>query len=449
MPAKVREVSLNAPTARMKLAPRTKPYYRRVSGDLHLGYYRARTRGAAGTWIARRYLGDGQYETDALGTADDDKAKPADGIAILDFDQAVKAAEAWRRAKLAEENAEKAGAVVVTIRAAVETYIATRKAKDAAAGRDAELRLTHHVLAAPLAAVDLLALTDGDLSRWRDGLRRGGRGVKADAAPLAPATEARLLNDLRAALTAAARKAKAPADLLTIIAEGMRAPQNHNQAREKQNLVDADVRKLVEAATAHDADFGALVLVLAATGARMGQVARITVADFQPEARRVMVPASKKGTGQKQITHKAVPLPDDVIARLRPLAAGRAGHESLLMRWHHRQVRGDKATGTLPTWERVERRPWTGGDEMTRPWRAAVAAAKLPAGLVPYCLRHSSIVRGLRAGLPVSLVAKVHDTSVAMIEKHYGAWIVDAAEELLRRAVVPMAPAAVASIRRA
>jgi hypothetical protein len=41
---------------------------------------------------------------------------------------------------------------------------------------------------------------------------------------------------------------------------------------------------------------------------------------------------------------------------------------------------------------------------MTRPWRAAVAAAGLPADLVPYCLPHSSIVRGLRAGLPVRLV---------------------------------------------
>ena len=77
---------------------------------------------------------------------------------------------------------------------------------------------------------------------------------------------------------------------------------------------------------------------------------------------------------------------------------------------------------------------------MTRPWRAAVAEAGLPAGLVPYCLRHSSIVRGLRAGLPVRLVAAAHDTSAAMVEKHYGAFIVDATEDLLRRAVLPLAP---------
>ena len=49
-------------------------------------------------------------------------------------------------------------------------------------------------------------------------------------------------------------------------------------------------------------------------------------------------------------------------------------------------------------------------------------------------------VRGLRAGLPVRLVASAHDTSVAMIEKHYGAFIVDATEDLLRRAAVPLAP---------
>jgi hypothetical protein len=71
---------------------------------------------------------------------------------------------------------------------------------------------------------------------------------------------------------------------------------------------------------------------------------------------------------------------------------------------------------------------------------AVVAAAELPPGLVPYCLRHSSIVRGLRAGLPVRLVAAAHHTSGIMIEKHYGAFIVDATEDLLRRAMVSMSP---------
>ena len=454
MAKRVKDVALSTRTARLKLAARHKPYFRAVAEGAQIGYRRSTIPGKAGTWLGRRYLGEGNYETKRLGLADDlpEADLPADGHYVLTFDQAQAAMRDWTRERLRVERAEAAAENSPSVRMAVTRYIAMRKGRSEGAGRDAELRLTHHVLAAPLADVTLLALTDGDLAKWREGVQRGGRGKhtrksgKAPA-PLAPATLARLLNDLRAALTAAARKARAPADLHTIIKEGLRAPEKPDRARPKQVLTDADVRKLVEAALAHDADFGALVLLLATTGARMDQVGRITVADFQPEARRVMIPASRKGRGDKQITHIAVPLPDDVIVRLRPLAAGRAGHESLLLRWHHRQVAGDKQSGVLPQWERVDRRPWTDSAHMTRPWRATVAAAGLPAEIVPYALRHSSIVRGLRAGLPVRLVAAVHDTSGAMIEKHYGAFIVDATEDLLRRAVVPMAPATVVALR--
>ncbi len=63
------------------------------------------------------------------------------------------------------------------------------------------------------------------------------------------------------------------------------------------------------------------------------------------------------------------------------------------------------------------------------------------------CLRHSSIVRALSAGVPVRLVAALHDTSVQMIEDHYSAYIVEATEEIARRAVTPLAPSTVAALR--
>jgi len=62
----------------------------------------------------------------------------------------------------------------------------------------------------------------------------------------------------------------------------------------------------------------------------------------------------------------------------------------------------------------------------------------LDSSIIPYALRHSSIVRGLRAGLPIRLVAALHDTSVEMIEKHYSAFIVDAMDELAAKAIVPL-----------
>lgn len=446
MAKRVNETALGTRTARAKLAARHKPYFRLVEEGVHLGYRRSTVAGRAGTWLARRYLEAGRYETCLIGAADDVPGGTADAVKVLTFDDAQAKARQWARAQVAAVRFAATAEGGPTVRKAVESYIAVRKARAERAGRDAELRLTHHVLTAPLAGTALAALTEGDLASWRDGLRRGGRAHKPSEAPLAPATLARLLNDLRAALTAAARKARLPADLLTIIREGLRAPEAPDRARAKQVLSDADVRRLVDAAQAHDPDFGALVMVLAATGARLDQVARITVADLQPEARRVMVPVSRKGRGTKQVPHVAVPVPDDVLARVQRHAAGRAGHEPLLMRWHHRQDPGDKAAGRLPRWVQDGRRPWSVSSEMTRPWQAVVAAAGLAGDLVPYCLRHSSIVRGLRAGLPVRLVAAVHDTSVAMIEKHYGAFIVDATEELLRRAMMPMAPAEVVTL---
>jgi hypothetical protein len=65
----------------------------------------------------------------------------------------------------------------------------------------------------------------------------------------------------------------------------------------------------------------------------------------------------------------------------------------------------------------------------------------------PYALRHSSIVRQLREGLPTRLVASLHDTSVTMIARNYAFYIADALDEIARRAIVPLAPAPVAALK--
>ena len=68
---------------------------------------------------------------------------------------------------------------------------------------------------------------------------------------------------------------------------------------------------------------------------------------------------------------------------------------------------------------------------------------------MPYALRHSSIVRGLKAGLPVRLVAAMHDTSSTMIERHYSVYITDAMDELMAKAIVPLVTAPAARRRAA
>lgn len=74
---------------------------------------------------------------------------------------------------------------------------------------------------------------------------------------------------------------------------------------------------------------------------------------------------------------------------------------------------------------------------MTKLWKKVTISAATP-GAIPYALRHSSIVRGLRNGLPIRLVAALHDTSVEMIERHYSRWITEGLEDLVAKAIVPM-----------
>lgn len=110
--------------------------------------------------------------------------------------------------------------------------------------------------------------------------------------------------------------------------------------------------------------------------------------------------------------------------------SGRRGREPLLMRW------GFKRAGGLK-WERDVRRTWMPA-ELTEPFAHIARRAELSADVTAYALRHSSIVRGLRAGLPVRLVAALHDTSSEMIEAHYSSHIIDALSDAARLAVVPL-----------
>lgn len=141
---------------------------------------------------------------------------------------------------------------------------------------------------------------------------------------------------------------------------------------------------------------------------------------------------SRKGAGGKRVEKIAVLLSEEVIIELAPLIKGRASRAPLVERWRHTQI-------SPMEWSRERRGPWNHASEMTRPWAQIVEQSGLffpNDTLLPYALRHSSIVRGLRAGLPTRLVAALHDTSVLMIEKHYSAYVVDALHELAARAVM-------------
>lgn len=245
----------------------------------------------------------------------------------------------------------------------------------------------------------------------------------------------RLLNDFRAALNRAGQKYRRelPASYPQEVKLGTKSIELGSQPR-RQLLMDEQIRSVVEAAFEVDesGDFGRLAMLLAATGARHSQAAAVNVVDLQALSGRVMMPGSRKGRARKQRPPVPTPLSAEVVERLAPAMAGRDLNEPLLTRWHHRKE------GKC-TWVRAERRAWGPAYETEKHWQAAVERAGLPKGTVMYVLRHSSIVRGLRAMLPVRLVAALHDTSVEMIEQHYAAFIVDVTEDLARRATMSFA----------
>lgn len=422
----VAEVRLQDRSARARLPAKHHPYWRSICEGRHLGYYRG---GRGGSWIARcRPPEGGEYVTKSLGSADD--VVEADGEAVLSWRQALDAALAWFNLV---ENPGFVDAADLTVRTAVEEYAAMRDARDSArAGRpvrsDGRSRLTRYVVVdEQLDRIKLHDLTESDLKAWQGRLKS-----------LKVLTRQRLANDLKAALNYCYQNHRRalPADFPITVKVGLKPNESYWEhgetvARENQILEDRQVREILRLAIEQDedGDFSLLVVLLAATGARFSQLRRMSVADVQLDQSRLLVPTSFKGKGRSPALIK-VSIGADVAKLLRPAIIGRPKNEILLQRWRYRQ--------TSPTkWERVGRAPWKTASEMTRSWNRVVDAAGL-SGTIPYALRHTSIVRGIRANLPIRLVAALHDTSVTMIERHYSRWITEGLEELAARAVVPL-----------
>ena len=116
------------------------------------------------------------------------------------------------------------------------------------------------------------------------------------------------------------------------------------------------------------------------------------------------MPKSGKGGGrnrsQKKHERYSVPITAQLAAKLKEAAKGRDDDAPLLLQ--------------------SDGRPW--GDNPGQSYHREVDKIVIAIGLDPtavtiYALRHSSIVRMLLQNIPIRLVASLHNTSVAMIEK--------------------------------
>jgi hypothetical protein len=423
MARKVRS-GLETRTARLKRPIAKKPEFVKIGPGISLGYRRNAT---AGTWVARIADGQGGNWTKAIGHADD--YADADGSTVLDYWQAQDRARAAGRADKETLPIEDKP---TTLRAALDQYEADLKTRGGDTGN--VIRVRTHV-SEKLMVKHVAALSLNELRAWRDGLTSKAKRKPPEAVPggtaknptparpLAPAGINRVCTAMKAALNLAADRD----GRITSRRPWEQGLATLPDAEESRNVIlsDAQIRKFVATAGTQGSGFALFVEGLASTGARVSQLARVNVADMQdgrPDP-RMMMPSSRKGSGKKAVLRRPVPISADFAKRVRQTVEGRGGDAPLFVK---------------PSGER-----WAKSDHC-RLFRRVVKQTGVTtddgAVVTINALRHSSIVRQLIANVPVRVVAALHDTSVAMIERTYSRYILDHTDAMARAAMFSVLP---------
>jgi integrase len=382
----IRHTPIETRAARLRLEI-GKRYWRGIHEGLHLGYRRPRQ--GSGTWSVRLLNPDDTYTVQSIGEADD--YSDANGDDVLSLEQAQKKANAIAGNRRADD-----GKVSdpLTVKAAIEIYIQSKKAAGERQGRDAEQRLNLHVI--PKLGKRLISeLTLTELRKWRDNL------VSRPENPVGKSTANRIMANLKAALNLVFKDEKN--GLLTDKAwRVLESFEDADKAREDQ-FTEPEVLQLIEKAT--DKYFAALLEAGFHTGARYGELCLLDVRHFDAKRSQVNIPDGK--TGARFTTLSA-----EGMEFFKRMATGKAPRDILLPR----------ANGAR----------WC-KSEQHRPFKAALLAAGLPASASFYTLRHTYISRAIERGMPLTLVAENVGTSIRMIEKNYGKFIAQTRRDLIEK----------------
>jgi integrase len=405
MPVKLRSSDLETASSRLRLKPRKAPYRVRIGNGVALGY--RRTEASFGTWSAIVADGGGGEQLKKFGDADD--REPSNGKNILSFDEAM--TQARKLARGEDETAQTQS--LLTLDKALTDYGDALKARGA---RAYNASLPRYHLSDAMLSKPVSLFTEDELTSWRGGLLKKG---------LAPSSVNRIMNSLRAALTLADKSR------VLIWRAGLQALPD---ATEANNIViedEATAQAWVAASYAHGHYLGLLTHVLGESGARPSQASRLRVRDLivvDAKAPRLMMPKSGKGgtrhPEQRKIERYPVSISPELAALLKTAAKGRPSNAALLLG--------------------KDGQPWSDppGNDYRRDVRSVVKSIGLDPDVYGlYAFRHTSITRMLVEGTHTAIVAKAHDTSEAMIRKHYAALILDHTDSITRKTLPSLGPA--------
>jgi integrase len=350
---------------RDRLAKRREPYWHKLILGGYIGY---RVGAIGGSWIARYRAEDGKQNYKSLELP---AHKPANK-----YDVATTEARKWFDSQEQGFRARPG-----TVKEATDNYLKHLKPKGEAALKDADGRINKHILPT-LADTPMDKLKTEQLQEWFHSFVVDGTDEQIRKSK---ATANRNLAVLKAIFNRAYTNGLVSTDRAW---KHIKKFKDADGARE-DFLTATQIKKLIDNSSGH---FGELLKAGALTGARYGELAKLTVKSLDKNSGLLNVPNGKTGK-------RVFPLTVSTKAFFVDLAKDRLPDAPLLTR------------------NGVD--PWNHGDQ-TKLMREVVTKAELPASVVFYTLRHSFISDLIDKNMNVFDIAKITGTSIEMIENHYG-----------------------------
>jgi integrase len=394
----VQDAKIGTREARSRLPGRRKPNWRGIQPGLQIGYRKPRGRkgkpAGAGAWVMRRWILEVHgYRERVVGVADD--FADADGTLVLNFAQAQA-----KVLELAQRPAGASEAGPLTVGTALELHFKHLEGQ----GQSTVNQRGHasaHIL--PVLGNELVAeLAVRQLQNFLHALARkplrvrsaSGQGQATRAVGTDPedlrrrrSSANRMWNTLRAALNYTWRQGLVPSDSAW---RRVSAFKNVEQARIRY-LTIAESKRLINGA---DAEFRPLLVAALSTGARYGELCRLKVRDFNPDAGTVAIWVTKAGKPRHVV------LTQEGVEFFSSQCAGR-----------------DSSALILP---RSDGSAW-GRSHQHLKIVAACQRAKIEPPITFHGLRHTWASLSVMAGMALVVVARnLGHASIKMVEKHYG-----------------------------
>jgi integrase len=414
----IRNQRLDSRDGRSKLAVRREPYWVKIARGWHLGYRKIAS--DHGTWIARyRPENYGKRQYRSLGEADD--IHDADGSKFLSFRQAQLAAETFfREAEAGGDDEDVQRRRVLTVSDALARYFADREAIGQKSVKEDRARAALLIEPA-LGAIEIKKLKTQQLEAWRDKLAAsparirsakgaeprfrqasdGSKEEKADEERARRASANRTLAVLKAALSKAAKSVGLSDDAWRHV-----KPFESAAAARVVFMSDDEVVRLINAA---QGSFRHLLTAALLTGARYGELCRLTVEDVDVDNGVLRIRASKGDRGKRR--GRRIYLTAEAIEFFSRLRMGLARNALLLA----------KDNG----------QPWRKSDQDQR-FKDARKIAGISDDATFHSCRHVFAARLVSKGVPLTAVAdQLGHSDIKMLQEHYG----DLAPSVIKDAV--------------